>query len=295
MPNVYEVITDRIVKQLEAGVAPWHKPWKERGRAALPRNLVTGREYRGINVWILMSSGFGSPYWLTFKQALELGGHVRKGQAGLPVVYWKFGTRELQDGDEVIERPFVLCRYYTVFNLEQCDGIPVPAPQPVAADQVKPIQVCEQVVTDWKTTPLIVHGGDRASHSKIEDRIRMPKPEDFDCAEEYYATLFHEMAHSTGHPSRLNRSTLMDAEFFGDQIYSREELVAEMGAAFLCGFTGIENRTVDNSSAYLQSWLEALKSDSRLVMVAAGQAQRAVDYVLGSASQSDDNRKTLSR
>ena len=123
----------------------------------------------------------------------------------------------------------------------------------------------------------------------------MPKPEDFDCAEEYYSTLFHEMAHSTGHPSRLNRSTLMDAEFFGDQNYSREELVAEMGAAFLCGFTGIENRTVDNSSAYLQSWLEALKSDSRLVMVAAGQAQRAVDYVLGSASQSDDNRKTLSR
>ena len=159
MPNVYEVITDRIVKQLEAGVAPWHKPWKERGRAALPRNLVTGREYRGINVWILMSSGFGSPYWLTFKQALELGGHVRKGQAGLPVVYWKFGTRELQDGDEVIERPFVLCRYYTVFNLEQCDGIPVPAPQPVAADQVKPIQVCEQVVTDWKTKPLICTAG----------------------------------------------------------------------------------------------------------------------------------------
>ena len=119
MPTVYQIITDRIVKQLEAGTAPWHKPWKTHGRSGLPRNVVTGHEYRGINVWVLMSSGYSSPHWLTFRQARELGGSVRKGETGLPVVYWNFGTREVQDGDDITERRSVLCRYYTVFNVEQ--------------------------------------------------------------------------------------------------------------------------------------------------------------------------------
>src|SRR5664280_2505921 len=120
MPNVYEIVTTRIIQQLENGVAPWQKPWAVRGSSGLPRNLVSGRQYRGINVWILLSSEFHSPYWLTFRQATELGGHVRKGEQGLPVVYWKFGTREIHDGDDIIEKSSVLCRYYTVFNVEQC-------------------------------------------------------------------------------------------------------------------------------------------------------------------------------
>src|SRR5262249_21774504 len=143
MPSVYEVVTNRIIKQLEAGTAPWRKPWSVRGRNGLPRNLATGREYRGINVWTLLSSGYASPYWLTFRQARELDGHVRQGEQGLPVVYWKFGKRELLDGDEIIEKPSVLCRYYTVFNIEQCEGVRIrPADPAENQSQLQPIEAC---------------------------------------------------------------------------------------------------------------------------------------------------------
>jgi antirestriction protein ArdC len=281
MANVYEIITDRILKQLEAGTAPWHKPWQTKGPNGLPRNLVSGHPYRGINVWILASSGYASPYWLTFRQATELGGHVRSGQKGSPVVFWKFGTREVQDGEEIIERKSVLCRYYTVFNTSQCEGLPV---QPDQATEplppINPIDNCDQIVTQWLDKPTIQHGSNRACYSKSLDLVQMPDRVSFDNAEEYYSTLFHELTHSTGHPHRLNRSTLATFERFGDEKYSAEELVAEMGAAFLCGLTGIENKTIRNSAAYLQSWLEVLKQDSRLVLVAAGQAQKATDLIL---------------
>jgi len=282
MSNVYEVITARIIKQLESGTAPWQKPWKASGKSGLPRNLITNREYRGINVWILLSSGYASPCWLTYRQARELGGHVRQGEVGLPVVYWKFGTREVQDGDETIEKKSVLCRYYTVFNLEQCEGLKIrPAESAENQPQVQPIEACEQVVDEWLSKPMIGHGGDHASYSKALDCVQMPERKCFDRVEEYYSTLFHELTHSTGHPTRLNRSTLTDFERFGDQNYSREELVAEMGAAFLAGYWGIDNRTINNSAAYLANWLDALKNDSRLVLVAASQAQKAADLILG--------------
>ena len=137
------------------------------------------------------------------------------------------------------------------------------------------------MVADWRGKPVIKHGGDCASYSKILDYVHMPERTCFDSGKEYYSTLFHELAHSTGHPARLNRSSLTDLERFGDHDYSREELVAEMGAAFLCGITGIENKTINNSAAYLANWLEALKNDSRMVLVAAGQAQKAADLILG--------------
>jgi antirestriction protein ArdC len=206
---------------------------------------------------------------------------VRQGEAGFPVVYWKFGTRDVEDGDEVVEKQSVLCRYYTVFNAEQCEGIPNPKKPTEPTPELNPIDACERVVNAWTTKPSIRHGGDCASYHKLQDCIRMPMIVDFDSIEEYHSTLFHELVHSTGHPTRLNRSTLMDAETFGDNNYSREELIAEMGAAFLCGITGIENRTINNSSSYLQSWLEVLQSDSRIVLIAAGQAQKAVDLILG--------------
>jgi antirestriction protein ArdC len=284
MANVYEVITSKIVKQLESGTAPWHKPWKARGRSGLPRNLVSSREYRGINVWILLSSGYASPYWLTFRQARELNGHVRQGEVGFPVVYWKFGKREVQDGDELVEKPSVLCRYYTVFNVEQCEGLKIRPAEPAENQpQVQPIEACEQVVDAWLGKPMIRHGGDCASYSKVLDSVQMPERTSFDSVEEYYSTLFHELTHSTGHLTRLNRSTLTDFERFGDQNYSREELVAEMGAAFLAGYCGIDNLTINNSAAYLANWLDTLKNDSRMVLVAASQAQKAADLILGVA------------
>jgi antirestriction protein ArdC len=196
-------------------------------------------------------------------------------------VFWKFGKHETQDGEEIIEKKSVLCRYYTAFNVEQCEGLPVHQPEPVTEPQIDPIHSCETVVDEWETKPVIQHGGDRASYSKMEDRVAMPFRNSFESSEEYYCTLFHELVHSTGHPKRLNRPTLIHHEHFGDENYSREELVAEMGSAFLCGYTGIGNRTITNSAAYLANWLQALKSDSRLVVVAASQAQKAADMILG--------------
>jgi antirestriction protein ArdC len=282
MPNVYEVITSRIIQQLESGVAPWHKPWKARGKNGLPRNLISGREYRGINVWTLLSSGYANPQWLTFRQARQLDGHVRQGEVGFPVVYWKFGRREVEDGDEIMEKRSVLCLYYTVFNTEQCEGLKIRAAEPTENQpHVQPIKACEQVVADCRGKPVIKHGGDCASYSKVLDYVQMPERICFDSGEKYYSTLFHELTHSTGHPARLNRASLMDFERFGDQNYSREELVAEMGAAFLAGYCGIENRIINNSAAYLANWLNALQKDSRLVLVAASQTQKAADLILG--------------
>ena len=151
--------------------------------------------------------------------------------------------------------------------------------------QVQPIETCERVVDEWLGRPTIKNGGDYASYSKVLDCVQMPGRACFDNVEEYYSTLFHELTHSTGHPTRLNRSSLVDFERFGDHNYSRYELVAEMGAAFLAAYCGIENRTLDNSAAYLANWLDALKNDSRLVLVAASQAQKAADLILGAAMQ----------
>ncbi len=281
MASVYEIITDRIIKQLEAGTAPWHKPWSTPGQRGLPRNLLSGHPYRGINVWILASSGYASPYWLTFRQADELGGHVKKGEKGLPVVFWKFGTREVQDGEDVIERKSVLCRYYTVFNINQCEGLRIQAAEATEPlPHIDPIDNCEQIVAEWLGKPAIRYGSDHASYNKMHDLAQMPDRTAFDSAEEFYSTLFHELIHSTGHPLRLNRPTLTDFERFGDEKYSAEELVAEMGSAFLCGFVGIENKTINNSAAYLRSWLQVLKKDLRLVLIAGGQAQKAADLIL---------------
>ena len=283
--SVYELITERIMKQLEAGTVPWHKPWASRGDAGIPRNLRTLKPYRGINIWILMSAGYSSPYFLTFKQAQELGGNVCKGEKGLPVVYYQFDeyAKENKETGETEKHGSVLVRYYTVFHVSQCENLQVtPVPPPDPHPDVPPIELCEQIIDAWTTKPTIKHGSDRASYHKTLDYISMPNRNAFESAEDYYGTLFHELSHSTGHPNRLNRSTLTDFEFFGDANYSKEELCAEMGALFLCGMTGIESKTLANSASYIAGWLKALRNDSKLVLVAAGQAQKATDLILGS-------------
>jgi antirestriction protein ArdC len=283
MATVYDTITDRIIKQLEAGTAPWHKPWASRGESAIPRNLRTLKKYRGINVWILMSAGFSSPYFLTFKQAQELGGHVRKGEKGLPVVFWKFDEYEKENTatGETEKHEYAMCRYYTVFNVSQCEDLQVvPAAPPDDHPDIPPITICEEIIAGWSGKPTIKHGSSHASYHKVLDYISMPDRNAFDGTEEYYSTLFHEATHATGHPNRLNRKTLTDFERFGDTNYGQEEMCAELGAAYLCGYSGIETKTINNSAAYLASWLKVLKQDSRMVLIAAGQAQRAVDLDL---------------
>ena len=273
--TVYEIISSRIIEKLERGTVPWRKPWCVETGA--PRN-IRGTLYRGVNVFLLGCQAFESPYWLTFNQARELGGSVKRGERGAPIVFWKWIDRT--DAETGQKERIPMLRFYTVFNSAQCEGVPVPKlEQPTATH--RPIEECERVGQGYEGGPAVHHGGGAACYSPGSDRVSVPKPESFASPEDYYATLFHELAHSTGHGSRLAREGVTNPQRFASHAYSREELVAEMSAAFLAARCGIETRTLDNSAAYIASWLRVLRGDSRLVVVAAGQAQRAADWILG--------------
>ena len=280
MPSVYEIVTEKIIKQLESGVAPWRKPWT----CQPPANLLTQREYRGLNVFSLASQGFPSRFWLTFNQATNLGGRIRKGQKSSPVIFWNIGDEPettTQDGTKETSRPFLL-RYYRVFNLSQAEGIDIPASLLQETRTNDPIETCEQLVTNMPNSPAFEQS-DKAWYSPSNDVVGMPARGLFHSSEEYYATVFHELAHSTGHAKRLHRENFDNPVSFGSESYSKEELIAEMTAAMLCGIAGIEQRILENSAAYLKTWIVRLKSDSRLLISAASQAQKAADFIQGKA------------
>jgi antirestriction protein ArdC len=287
-PSIYQTVTDRIISSLKAGVIPWEKPWKASRftDGPFPRNFYTGKPYRGINVLLLWSSPYSSPFWLTFKQAQELKGTVRKGERGTPIVFFKQLPESAKKDDESTREdertPFVLC-HYTVFNIEQCDGLMLPQiEQPTTAPEIDENEVCEGIVTGWEKRPslhLTSATECRAYYRPATDSVHMPARFRFVDAPHYYSTLFHELVHSTGHESRLNRTF---GDHFGDELYSKEELVAEMGAAFLCAIAGIDNEHTDrNTTAYIQNWIARLEADNRLIVHAAANAQRAADCILG--------------
>jgi len=278
MPSVYEIITERIIKQLESGVAPWHKPWT----CQTPSNLITQKEYRGLNVFTLASQGFPSRFWLTFNQAAKLGGRIRKGEKSSPVIFWNVGEEQettTPDGRKETSRPFLL-RYYSVFNYSQTEGIAIPASLLQETHTNNTIETCEQLVTNMSDPPKFEQS-DKAWYSPSKDTVGLPARGLFHSSEEFYATEFHELAHSTGHPKRLHRENFDIPAHFGSESYSKEELIAEMTAAMLCGIAGIEQKTLENSAAYLKTWIARLKSDSRLLVSAASQAQKAADFIQG--------------
>ena len=280
MPSVYEIVTEKIINQLESGVAPWRKPWT----CQIPANLLTQKEYRGLNVFTLASQGFPSRFWLTFNQATKLGGRIRKGEKSSPVVFWNIGDERettTQDGTKETSRSFLL-RYYSVFNLSQAEGIDIHASLLQETRTNDPIETCEQLVTNMPNSPAFEQS-DKAWYSPSSDVVGMPARGLFHSSEEYYATEFHELAHSTGHAKRLHRESFDNPVSFGSESYSKEELIAEMTAAMLCGIAGIEQQILENSAAYLKTWIARLKSDSRLLVSAASQAQKAADFIQGKA------------
>lgn len=293
--KVYSLIADRIIARLNEGEVPWRSPWRhvaENGRPIPPSNLISRKPYRGINFLMTFSQPYDSPYWLTFNQAKSIGGSVRKGEKATPIVFWKFLKRDERNADgETEEKRIPMLRYYSVFNAEQCDlpegwqtkAFPKPAPHE-EDEEFDPLAECEAIVSGYKGRPQIKNvRGNRAFYKPALDYIEMPYKKQFESREHYYATLFHELTHSTGHEARLNRESLRDAIYFGDRhAYSREELVAEFGATFLCALGGIENTAIeDNSVAYIRSWSKAIANDPKLIVQAAGQAQRAADLILG--------------
>ena len=278
--NIYAAITERILKQLDAGVIPWRKTWN----IGLPKSLSTGKEYRGLNVLVLSSTAFSSRYWLTYKEAIRLGGHVRKGERATPVIYWKwrnpeeFEKRRQQTGKENPAPcvPFA----FAVFNLDQIEGVERPV-EDISANHDRRLELADQLMGLVVDKPTITHElrGNPAYNPRT-DAITLPHLSQFENAEEYYAALFHELTHSTGHPKRLNR--FATTEGHSNERYSQEELVAEFGAAFLCGFTCISNtQTEALQASYIDGWKRALRADQRLLLRAASAAQVAADYLRG--------------
>ena len=283
--DVYARVTDRIIADLEKGTRPWMKPWHaEHTAGKINRPLRhNGTPYRGINIVLLwgeaMAKGYSAPIWMTFKQALELDAHVRKGEHGSLVVFANTLTRtERDENGEDVEREIPFMRGYTVFNVEQIENLP----QHYYARPENPLPVSERVENAERfvtaTRVPIHHGGNMAFYAPSRDAIQMPPFEAFKDKESYYATALHELTHASGHPSRLNREF---GKRFGDTAYAREELVAELGAAFLCADIGITPEIREDHAAYLGHWLNVLREDRRAIFSAAAHAQRAADYLQG--------------
>jgi antirestriction protein ArdC len=283
--DVYQKITDQIVHELDQGVRPWMKPWNvEHAAGRITRPLRgNGIPYQGINVLMLwsaaMANGYAAPIWMTFKQALALGAHVRKGEEGSLVVYADKIIRTETDGasGEEAERAIPFMKGYTVFNVEQIDGLPEhyygkPAPR---AETVQRIERAEAFFA--ATGASVVHGGSRACYVLRTDNVHLPCIDFFRDPESYYATRAHETVHWTRHPSRLDRE--FGRKRYGDEGYAMEELVAELGAAFLSTDLDLTPEVRDDHAAYIASWIKVLKDDKRAIFNAASHAQRAADFL----------------
>jgi antirestriction protein ArdC len=271
--SVYDRITERMIALLSQGTIPWRKPWNvQRG---FPRNLISKKPYRGVNVLMLHAMQYESPFWLTFHQAQQLGGNVRKGEKSCPVI---FGQRKETEDEITGEKThYTVLRLYNVFNVSQCESLKnIPA-----STETVTTTAPAAIVANMPHPPEIKHGMASAYYSRVEDTVGIPYPERFTSEDEYFSALYHELTHATGHENRLNRPTITEPNRFSSEEYSREELIAEMGSAFLCGQAGIAELTLNNPAAYLQNWLEALKNDHKLIVQAAAQAQKAADFILG--------------
>lgn len=299
--DIYTEVTNRIVKAMEGGHIPWHKPWRTKGGGIIHQNIVSKKPYRGINPFLLeltaMENGYVSPYWVTFKQAKDLGGNVRKDEKSTLVVFWKilrFKTDEVDDKGKPKIKTIPLLKYYRVFNIEQCENIPegkiptVEAPEEEDEREVVTVEEAQAIIDNMQNAPKIIHRGGSAFYSPTKDYIGLPKQEDFDSDEHYYHTAYHEMVHSTGHESRTGR---MKDQWttFGSDPYAKEELVAEMGASMLAGVAGIDiPETQENTTAYIQHWISRFKEDKSLLVGAAGKAQAACDYILNTEQKRED-------
>jgi hypothetical protein len=277
-----EKVTNAIIEALEAGVVPWRKPWTTTG-GGLPANYSTGKAYRGINIlnlWCIgAAKGYSSDLWLTYKQAEELGGQVRKGEKAAPVVFWKILDVACKVNPDNDPKKISLMRTYSLFNLEQIGGIEIPK-----IEEREPVDILGAeiaILEAYQGRPSVTNvRGDRAYYSPALDTITLPARDQFDTAAGYFETLAHELSHSTGHADRLGRFERDDSTAFGCATYAKEELVAEISAAILAATYGVQIET-EQTAAYVGSWLKALKDDRSLLVSAAQAAQKAADIVAG--------------
>ena len=284
--RVEEEIADRILELLDKDqLPPWSKGWKD-SNAGLPCNAISNKPYRGINHWLTLltqfANGYDDPRWLTFKQAQQLGGHVRKGQKSTSIVFWKKIVRENpQDPEKVDSFPFM--RFYAVFNVAQTEDCDLKPLEPASAAIHDPVEEAERIIAAM-TDPPELRTYDLANHppcyEPATDIVRVPHMDRYDNIDDYYTTVFHELTHATGHSKRLNR---FENSANRDSLheYGIEELVAGMGSAMLTAIAGLDHAIIDNQASYIQHWRKTIRADKGIVVRAATRAQRAVDLIVG--------------
>ena len=277
-------VTSQIIKELEKGNVVWKQPWKNLGRC---KNLLTKSSYSGFNQfylnWKMEQRGFKTPYFMTFQQARSIGANVKKGAKSIQIVYWKAFSKENKDEVQVINKvrlhPFV----HFVFNIDEIENIDSEylAFNDSEEQPIYTIDNCEQMILNLNNLPEIRNGGDKAYYSPSADLVQVPHINQFSCSEKYYSTLFHEIIHSTGHKSRLDRfsDSILPVKF-GSIDYSKEELIAEIGATFLNAQCGIKEQVFEASVAYIKNWMKVLKDDPKLIITASSHAQKAYTYLI---------------
>lgn len=288
--DLYQEVTDKMLALLEQGVAPWRRNWNRYGFA---RNYATGHIYSGINAFLMNLTPHPIPYFMSFKQVKAGGGNIKKGAKSEMLFFYKSYHKD-ETGQNISQQEYTaLCemgvdpqriaflKYYRVFNIADVEGIEIEIPEVELKDHER-LEQCEQIIRGYTNAPKqIFENADRAYYAPVSDKLNVPDIAQFETAEDYYSTLFHELTHSTGHETRLNREGITGLNPFGSPDYSKEELIAEMGASFLCAHAGIDTKPVSqNSAAYLQGWLNVLKADKKLIFKAAAAAQKAADYIL---------------
>ncbi len=283
MNFIYQKVTNLIIEKLQQGVVPWQKNFN----SAYPKNFISDEYYRGINIMLLGMQDFNSHYWLTFKQAKDLGGNIMKDAHGSLVVFWKPVVQIIDNiaKDDVEANVNYILRYYYVFNLDQVI-LPDEVLKKKNITQTSPkIMEAEQVIKKYRNPPEIVTNNliDNPRYLPRLDKIEIQSIYNFVSPDDYYSTLFHELIHSTGNEKKLSRKGITEKISFGTEIYSLEELVAEIGASYLCAISGI-HKTIDNQSAYIANWLQVLNNDSSMILVASSQASKACDYILNISS-----------
>jgi len=308
--TAFQKINTHIISLLEDDIIPWRKPFDV---SMEPRNPVSKITYSGVNAWLLGLFHFEEPFFFGSKQINDdLDGWIKKGQKGIPIRYPQYSYRDQESGEKITaskanklidkfgservktSRSFGYCN---VWNIAQCNDInrdKLPDLSDENSLSFDPIMQCEQLINGWENRPEIIRiHGDRAAYYRQVDTIKIPEPQYFDSREEYYAVLFHEMIHATGSTERLDRTK---GKQKGDQAYCFEELVAEIGAAYLCGHAGIEKPVLKNKAAYIQGWLSALKKDENndWILKACGQAEKAAKYIIGEKEESKDQLKKAS-
>jgi len=275
--DIYTMITDRVIEKLKQGVVAWQKPWN----TILPCNYKTRRAYNGINLWICLFNDFKSPYYLTFKQVTDMKGSVKKGSKGTPIVFWEFLKTSKVNADGVKEdRNIPLLKYFVVFNEEQIENIEF---EKLPENRVQDVSVLDEIIKNMPNAPRfeeIKSMVNVACYMPSMDIINMPPKEAFKSTDGYYGTLVHELVHSTGHGTRLNREGVTGRVEKGSEVYAFEELIAEMGSAFLCNMVGIVGN-MDNNTAYIQSWIKRLQNDNSFIFKASKQSEMAVKYIKG--------------